>query len=61
MGFLDGYKSYIVGAGVALATFAYSMQWIDDAVYKTVLGFLGAGGIYTLRQGIKKAEKKGGE
>jgi len=50
--FLSGYRSYIVAVLVAIATAAYQLNYIDLSTYQTVLGWLGAAGLATLRAGI---------
>ena len=54
---LTGYKTYIVAAAMAAATAAKALGWIDEAVFQTVMGLLGASGVATLRAGVAKAER----
>ena len=51
----EGYKTYIVAAGIGLATFARVLGWIDNSTYEILLGLLGAGGLATLRAGVTKS------
>lgn len=53
---IDGYKTYIVAGIVSSATFAKLVGWIDEATFNTLMGFLVAAGLYSLRDGIKKIE-----
>ncbi len=50
----NGSKTYICAAGLALATFAKVMGWIDESVYNLLAGLFGAGGLAALRSGISK-------
>jgi hypothetical protein len=52
---MSGYKTYLVAVGIALATFAKAMAWIDQPTYEIILGLLGAGGIAFLRAGVTKS------
>lgn len=52
--FLKGKKTYGVAFAVAVATFAYAMGWIDTNTLVTIYGFLGAGGLATLRDALKQ-------
>ena len=52
---LDGKKTYIMAALVALATFAKAMSWIDENTYQALLALFGAGGLAALRAGVKKS------
>ena len=53
---LEGKKAYIVSGVIALATFAKLVGWISEAEFQTLLGFLGALGLYTIKSAIKKLE-----
>ena len=55
MDFLKGKKTYLIAAAVGLVTVAHQLGWIDADTYKVVLGFLGAGGLATLRAGVNSA------
>ena len=50
----SGKKTYLVALGVAIATAAHQLGWIDATVYQTILGLLGAGGLAALRSGVGK-------
>lgn len=52
---MSGYKTYLCAAGLALATFAKAMGWIDDTVYQALAGLFGAGGLAALRAGVTKS------
>jgi len=56
---MDGYKTYIVAGFIALAVFAKTMGWIEQATFEIILGLLGAGGLATLRAGVKKSGQEG--
>lgn len=53
MDFLNGKKTYLVAAGLALAVFAFNVGWIDKATHDTIVGILTAAGLASLRAGIK--------
>jgi hypothetical protein len=53
---LSGKKTYIVAAVIALATYAELVGWIDQKTFEALIGFLGAIGLYTVREAIKKLE-----
>tara|TARA_Y100000310_G_scaffold242266_1_gene246411 strand:- start:3125 stop:3292 length:168 start_codon:yes stop_codon:yes gene_type:complete len=55
MDFLKGKKTYMIALAVGLVTAAQVLGWIDADTYKVVLGFLGAGGLATLRAGVNSA------
>ena len=52
----SGYKTYIVAALIAGASFANSVGLIDDGAYQALLGLLGALGLGTLRAGVAKSD-----
>ena len=54
-GLLGGKKTYLIAAAIGLVTAAQALGWIDDAAYTMILGFLGAGGLATLRAGVTSA------
>ena len=56
MNFLSGKKAYLIAGAGALATFAHLMGWLDDGVYQTICGLLGAGGLAALRAGVAASE-----
>jgi len=53
MEFLKGKKTYLVALGIAIATGALQMGWIDQKTYEWIIGILGAGGLAAIRAGIK--------
>jgi len=53
MEFLKGKKTYLIAALWALATFAYSINFIDKATYDLIQGVLFPAGIAALRAGVK--------
>ena len=53
---LSGKKTYIVAGLVGLATAIYHLGYITSDLYVAILGFLGAGGLASLRAGVKKTE-----
>lgn len=55
---LEGKKTYIVAVLAAGVVFAYSLGYIDDGTYQTLLGLLGAGGIATLGAKGNRIEQK---
>jgi hypothetical protein len=52
---LSGYKTYIIAAVAAIVTGLYYAGVVDQTVYDTLMGFLGAGGLATLRAGVAKS------
>lgn len=52
---INGYKTYICAALLALTTFARSVGWIDDSQFQTVMSILGALGLASLRHGVQKS------
>jgi len=54
-GLLGGKKTYLIALAVGLVTAAQALGWIDAEVYQVILGFLGAGGLATLRAGVTSA------
>ena len=54
MDFLKGRKTYILAALAGLTTAAHMLGMIDVELYTTIMGFLGAGGLATLRMGMVK-------
>ena len=53
---LDGYKTYITAVLIGVASAVHYLGYIDTQAYVAILGILGAGGLATLRHGIKKSE-----
>jgi hypothetical protein len=54
-GLLGGKKTYLIALAVGLVTAAQALGWIDSEIYQVILGFLGAGGLATLRAGVTSA------
>ena len=52
---LEGKKTYISAALLALATFARGLGWIDQSQYDMILGVTGALGLAALRSGVSKS------
>ena len=48
MGWLKGYKTYIIAALTAALTLAHSLGYIDEATYQSLLALLGAGAVSTV-------------
>lgn len=55
---LSGSRSYLVAAAVAAVTVAYTLGYIDEKMYQSLLGLLGAGGLAAVRAAISKATPK---
>lgn len=55
MNFLNNKKTYIVAFLIGVATVAVQLGFIDDEMYKMILGFLNAGGLAALRAGVSKS------
>lgn len=53
---LVGKKTYLVALALALLTFARAGGWIDDNIYETLLGIMGALGLGALRSGLANAK-----
>jgi hypothetical protein len=53
---LSGKKTYAVAALTAVVTFLHAIGVINDELYKTLLGFLGAGAVATVRAAISRFE-----
>jgi hypothetical protein len=54
---LDGRKTYITAAVVALASFALAMGWLSQKQYEVIMGLLGSLGLAALRAGVTKSPK----
>ena len=52
---LDGKKTYVIGALLALVSVAYAMKYIDQQTYLTIMGILNAGGMASMRHGVEKS------
>jgi len=55
---LQGYKTYILAALVAVATGAHYLGYIDDNTYQTLLVLLGAGSAGRLAAKVSRMDKK---
>lgn len=53
MSFLAGKKTYLIAAAWALATFVYSIGYLDEHTYQIIQGALFPAGIAALRAGVK--------
>jgi hypothetical protein len=51
---LDGKKTYITAAALALASFALAMGWLDREQYEIIVGLFGSLGLAALRSGVTK-------
>jgi hypothetical protein len=51
---LTGKKTYITAGLLALATFAWSLGFIDKSQYDMIMGLAGALGLAALRAGVAK-------
>lgn len=56
---LQGYKTYIVAALIALLTAAHTLGYVDDETYKNLLAILAAGGTATVAAKINRLGKGG--
>jgi|WetSurMetagenome_2_1015567.scaffolds.fasta_scaffold23633_4 hypothetical protein len=52
---LNGKKTYIVAAVMALGAFARSMGWLDQSQFELLLSLGGSLGLAALRSGVSKA------
>lgn len=52
---LEGKKTYITAAILALAGLARGMGWLDMQQYELLLGLLGSLGLAALRAGVAKS------
>ena len=50
---LKGKKSYLLAITLGLVTVAYSLGWLEQEVYTTLAGLLGAGSVAALRKGME--------
>jgi hypothetical protein len=53
--FLEGKKSYILGALAGVAVVAHNMGWIDDQALKTVLELAGVGYSFSMAAKVNRA------
>jgi hypothetical protein len=56
---LEGKKTYITAAALALASFALAMGWLSKDQYQMILGLLGSLGLAALRSGVAKGGPAG--
>lgn len=54
MEWLSGKKTYILAVLAGIVTAAYTLGYLSVETYTAVMGFLGAGGVATLRLGMDK-------
>ncbi len=52
---LEGRKTYITAALMAVAAFSRGMGWLDQQHYELILGLLGSLGLAALRAGVSKS------
>ncbi len=52
---LQGKKTYITAAVMALASFALAMGWLTKEQYQVIIGLLGSLGLAALRSGVTRA------
>ena len=50
---MKGYKTYLVGFLVVVATGLRGLDYITEDTYQAVMGLLAGAGLYTLRSAIK--------
>ena len=55
---LQGYKTYLCAAGVALATAAHYLGYVTDTTYQMLLAILGAGGVAAIHAAVSRAVKR---
>jgi hypothetical protein len=53
---LQGYKTYIIAAIVAVLAGLHAMGYIDEATYQTLLALLSAGGLSTVAAKIGRIQ-----
>ena len=51
---LQGKKTFLVAIGIAVVVGLQAAGILDTEIANTILGFLGASGLITLRAGLKK-------
>lgn len=54
---LQGYKSYIVAALLAILAAAHALGYIDEATYQALLALLGAGAVSTVAAKINRIQQ----
>lgn len=52
---MNGYKTYLCAALLALTTGAKVLGWIDEAQYQLIMTILAALGLAALRAGVTKS------
>jgi hypothetical protein len=52
---LEGKKTYITAAVLAIASFALAMGWLTNEQYQIIIGLLGSLGLAALRSGVAKS------
>lgn len=55
---LNGKKTYIMAAVLALASFATAMGWLTKDQYEVIAGLLGSMGLAALRAGVSKCDSE---
>lgn len=53
---IQGKKTYIVAACIALIVYCKIAGAIDGSTYETLMGLFGGAGLVTMRLGIQKAQ-----
>ena len=48
-----GYRSYVLAVVAGALTVAHALGYIDTETYTTLMGLTGAGGVATLRAGMR--------
>jgi hypothetical protein len=51
---LEGKKTYITAAVLALTSFALAMGWLSKEQYQVIVGLLGSLGLAALRSGVAR-------
>jgi hypothetical protein len=51
---LEGKKTYITAAVLALTSFALAMGWLSKEQYQVIVGLLGSLGLAALRSGVSR-------
>jgi hypothetical protein len=54
---LNGKKTYIVAAVMALGAFARAMGWLDQSQFELLLSLGGSMGLAALRSGVSKTSE----
>lgn len=53
---LQGYKTYIIAALIAILAGLKAMGYIDETTYQTLIALLGAGGLTTVAARISRVQ-----